>query len=311
MRRQRNAYIAGFLAAVLLLGAVPKSMATYSRTVNAFDDRDPNATFDGFMSAAGFNLSLIHDPPNPKTTAYPKWHSKYGNKSVQWQNDNQVQFYNDNIATTTAHVWALDGAAAIGGGGSLGMPSGSGADIVAMGLSQLGVREIPANSNCVSYVRWFNEWEDTTPYTSYKDWNWCCIFVLWCASQFDYVGRGSNGVFKWTGSCTQQFNYMVNQQGCSWTRTSSVWDSPSNQVLPGDIMFFSKTGSFTGDKVHIGIVVDVGPDNSYIMTVEGNTGGKCSPDGEIPGGGVARQKYTKTTNYAAMQNGFIVRPNYP
>lgn len=293
--------------AVLTTALSPNAYAAVKRN-NAFDYVNIGETFKSFMTVGGYDNSRIENPPNP--VQGQNWQAKFGGEIVSWQNENQMQFYYDNMTTTMQHTWATSGGAL--GGGSLGMPTGSGSNIVEMARSQLGVQEIPANSNCVSYVKWYNNWSDSVSPSSYADWHWCCIFVVWAASQFGYVDRNASDIFAWTASCTTQFDYMVNTKGYAWTRVSNVWNNPNETVLPGDIMFFCESGSFSGTKGHVGIVQEVGPSNTYIITVEGNTGGRFSPDGHgTPNGGVSRQYYTKRTQYTAMQNGFIVRPAYP
>lgn len=195
-----------------------------------------------------------------------------------------------------------------GGGGSsdtLGLPSVSGSDLVSIAQSQLGVGEQPPGSNYVEYVKWYCNFSNSTPVSSYRPWEWCCIFVVWCAAQAGYIDWGKNGKFAWTGGCGPQSAYLRNTQGCRYVFTSDVFNDEDlqDEVQPGDIVFFS-TGmkSLTSSTIsHIGIVESTGHDSGgfYIRTIEGNAG---------TNGVVGRYTYHKNT-YRPFTNGHIVRPN--
>lgn len=203
---------------------------------------------------------------------------------------------------------SIPGPEGAGGTGSesLGLPQASGSNIVSIAASQIGTREIPAGSNYVGYVKWFNGWSDSVPKSSYAPWEWCCIFVLWCANQAGYVTHGTNGKFGWTGGCGPESAYLRNTQGCDYVFTSDVFDDADlqDQVQPGDIVFFSDVNrSLTSRHIaHIGIVESTGTDAGgfYIKTIEGNAG---------TAGVVGRYTYHKNT-YKKFTNGHIVRPHY-
>lgn len=303
IKRLKNRALSLALSLAICASLLPST--AYARlpdVSNAFDE-EVDKTFQSYADAFDWDLSK---------NGNRSWTSGITGEPVEWQAGYQIQYFYDNESTTAIHIWDLPGGHGLGGShGSLGMPTGSGGNIVQMAESQLGIRESPPGSNHVGYVDWYNNWDGGSH--NYSPWEWCCIFVVWCASHFDYVDRGSNGIFAWTASCTAQFNYMANTMGYSYCTVQDYWNGRQDEVLPGDIMFFSKTGN-TGNMNHIGIVVEAGTDErgKYILTVEGNTNGSCAPDGVgTPGGGVSYQKYRPTTNYVAMQRGFILRPEYP
>lgn len=192
------------------------------------------------------------------------------------------------------------------GTGTLGLPQASGSSIVSIAASQIGTREIPAGSNYVGYVKWFNSWNDSVPKGSYAPWEWCCIFVLWCAAQAGYVTHGTNGKFAWTGVCGTESAYLRNTLGCDYIFTSDVFNDTNlqSQVQPGDIVFFSDVNKSlqSRDNAHIGIVEATGTDAGgfYIRTIEGNSG---------TAGTVGRYTYHRNT-YKKFTNGHIVRPHY-
>lgn len=301
MKFKKNKFLALVLtlaiamnALVLPVGAAKRDTATPNIS-SAFDE-DSDKTFKSYESAYGWD-----DSKNGKKT----WTSDITDDDMEWQSPYQMELYYNNLTTSGQHLWGAAGGFS-GVSGSLALPTGSGSNIVEVGLSQLGTRETPPKSNCVSYVRWYNGWDTSVPVSSYAPWHWCCIFVVWCASQRGLV---DDGTFCRTASCNTQMSYMLNK-GYSSCTVQSVWRGEQD-VQPGDIMFFSNDGS-TSNLSHIGIVVEYNREQNYILTVEGNTNGSCAPDGNgTPGGGVSYQKYTPRTHYKEMQQGYIVRPNYP
>lgn len=245
---------------------------------------------------------MVRNPPDPSATS---WRAKYGSDIVTWNDDNQVQaFFDGCYGTTASFTWDLEN--------GFTMPTGSGSDIVARAQSQADLPEYqrveqPSGTNRVGYVDWYLGGSPG----DYSAWHWCCIFVMFCAEGLgpEYAERGQNKLFAWTGSCSVQHDYMIYDKGYYNFSVSSAW-SNREQVMPGDILFFRDYEH--GGWGHIGIVEEVGPNNSYIQTIEGNTSGYFNY--EQPGHkpeGVWRQRYTRTSDYAAMQGGVIVRPPYP
>lgn len=308
------------IAIVLCVATMLGCLDTAGAVTDAFD-RDGELTFGSYRAQAGWRTAgWINDPPDP-TDPDPSnrtWrHWDLDDEAVfSWQDDYQVQFYYDNVLTTSQYIWPGYAAGELGSGyidGSLVLPSASGGNIVEVARSQLGVREVPARSNKVGYVAWYNGWADVNAHDC-TSWPWCCIFVIWCADQCGLLDGGA--VFSRTASCSYQSSYMRNTLGCSWIYVSEVWNDTTKQatISPGDILFFSKSKDPNSCQ-HIGIIEEAGVDvsgNFYIQTIEGNTSGGCDPAGVgTPGGGVCRQRFYRYTNYTGMQNGFIVRPHYP
>lgn len=278
----------------IMISLLSTSGIAYAYT-NAFDTNQ-SKTFNNFINDAGWNRGRINSPPNPKTGG--TWTSLYGGDQVYWQDAYQTELYYDGIyGTTGPYVWDVD-SVAFGSSGTLATPTGSGSNIVEMARSQLGTTE--QGTNRVAYVDWYLGGSPG----NYVPWEWCCIFVLWCANQFGYVGS----VFEKTASCSEMFRWMTEDKGYSRITVREAWQGEQT-ILPGDILLF-----YAGGKTfcHIGIIEEVGPNNSYIQTIEGNTSGSFDPNGGRHSvQGVYRQRYTPSSNYPAMQNGYIVRPNYP
>lgn len=292
----RKRMMAALLSATILIGVMSgNGVFAYS---DAFDTNQ-SLTFDSFIAAGGWNRSRIQNPPNP-TDPDGTWTAKYGGEAVRWQDPYQTELYFDGIyGTTGPYVWGID-AGFLGSSGALTPPTGSGSTIVEIARSQLGVREM--GTNRVGYVDWYLG----GPPNDYVPWEWCCIFVIWCANQLGYLDQG---IFARTGSCSNMYSFMTETMNYSRISVREAWQG-GQEVLPGDILLF-----YSGGRTfcHIGIIEEVGPDCSYIQTIEGNTSGRFDPTS--PGGhsiqGVYRQRYKPTSNYPAMQNGYIIRPNYP
>ena len=286
-----------FLCLAMVLSLFATSGTAYAYT-NAFEF-DSRVTFDSYVHSEGWDMSKVENPPPPTVT----WRSAYGADEVNWHDANQVQtFFDGGYGTTTSFVWGLEN--------NMIMPSGSGNDIVARAQSQMNLPEyqrieIPDKSNHVGYVDWFLG----GPPSDYSPWHWCCIFVMWCAEGLgeEYAKRGEDRLFRWTASCTVQYNYMIGKGYPSFS-VRSAWNN-REPVMPGDLIFFKDTEHSGWG--HIGIVEEVGPNNSYIQTIEGNTSGAFNPFPESRTEGVHRQRYTKDSNYTALQMGIIVRPPYP
>lgn len=230
-------------------------------------------------------------------------------KAPEWENNGteyerqtgyQQEFFQDNIETTHKylHIGIDEGSGGWGGGGG----GGSGGSIVAVAMGELGKPdslESPPNSNKVKYNDWY--WGQTG--AAYE---WCAAFVCWCANQCGYLGD----IIPKNASCSSMFNQLRNQYGYSYYRIKDTtpWGGSAYTPVPGDLMFFSKTGNLSLGKPfeHIGIIVEVEANGWY--TVEGNTSG----GGQIKGNhGVAKNHYVNTTSQARVQNGYVVHVEYP
>lgn len=135
-------------------------------------------------------------------------------------------------------------------------------DVVKMAQSQIGVKEVPANSNKVKY------WDAYAPY-----WNgspWCDRFVSWCGWK---VGAADIvGVFDY---CPSHVN---------WFKARDQWVDRRETPRPGDIIFF---GDSSGVACHVGIVESATSSNN-VITIEGNT----STTSNDNGGAVMRRTRT-------------------
>ena len=137
-------------------------------------------------------------------------------------------------------------------------------DIVKKALGEVGITELPPDSNNVKY--------NTAFYgkaVSGSNYPWCCAFVWWVFSQF------SPCLVKKTATCTTLGE---------WFKANGKWFS-SPQV--GDVVFFKfKTNNRWTN--HVGIVTGI--KGSAIETIEGNT----SLSNQDNGGAVMQR--TRTSN---------------
>lgn len=294
---KRQTVFPKLLALVLAIALLPGANVAWAYT-DAFD-KDHDKTLHSYVNSAGWDMSRLEEPPDP---AKPDgaWSALYGGETVRWKDDNQTQLYYSGMSSTAAYVWGMENGT--WSSGTLGLPTPNGNNIAAIAKSQIGVRPLPDHYCHVGYVDDFLGYSPS----SYEGQNWCCYFVVWCAEKLGYVRRSENDIFAWTGGCTTQFHYMVDTKHYPYITVQEAWAGTA-EVVPGDIFFFYNGASYP----HIGIVYEVGPNNSYITTIEGNTTGSCDPTDAPKGTAVHYQKYTPRTNYPAMQNGFIVRPPYP
>lgn len=220
----------------------------------------------------------------------PTWSDENGNqysRQTGWQRD----FYANNVLTTQQYLGISGGIAGTGG---------SGGNIVAVALGELGKPdslEFPADSNYCKYNDWY--------WGRHESAEWCAAFVCWCANECGYL----DSIIPKTASCSTMFRLLTGRYGYSAYPVSATtsFGGSSYTPVPGDLMFFSKSGNLGMDKPfeHIGIIVEVESDGWY--TVEGNTTG----GGQIPGGGVAKNHYVSSTRLASVRNGYVVHVEYP
>lgn len=135
--------------------------------------------------------------------------------------------------------------------------------IIELARAQIGITEMPPNSNNVK----FNTWYYGKP-VSGSAYPWCCTFIEW-------LFKDEPNLIKRTASCSDLLR---------WCRTNAmIVDKPKM----GDLVFFN----FDNPKVlaqHIGIV-DKAKDAKDIYSIEGNTSEKGSQDN---GGAVLRKHRT-------------------
>lgn len=134
--------------------------------------------------------------------------------------------------------------------------------IIELARAQIGITEMPPNSNNVKY----NTWYYGKP-VSGSAYPWCCTFIEW-------LFKGTN-LIKRTASCSDLLR---------WCQANAlIVDKPKM----GDLVFFN----FDNPKVlaqHIGIV-DKAKGIKDIYSIEGNTSEKGSQDN---GGAVLRKHRT-------------------
>jgi cell wall-associated NlpC family hydrolase len=118
--------------------------------------------------------------------------------------------------------------------------------LVAFARTQIGVKEVPANSNKTKYGKWFGL--DGLP--------WCGMFVSWCYAQ---VGAplGNIGFKKGYAGCQTAVAYF--------RKNNRVTTNPA----PGNIVFFDWNGDGRFD--HTGIFVQWTDIGKTFECIEGNT----------------------------------------
>lgn len=135
------------------------------------------------------------------------------------------------------------------GGSSDGVSYGSGdiAKIVRIARGEIGTKEKSVNN--VKYNDWYYNYN-----VSGDKYPWCAAFTSWVANQ---AGIPTDIIPK-TASTKSSYNTLVSRGG----------EVSRSSAIPGDYIFFSKSGDPSGIS-HTGIVT--GNDGSRISTVEGNT----------------------------------------
>lgn len=96
-------------------------------------------------------------------------------------------------------------------------------------------------------------------YGFYDRVEWCACFVSWCAHKCGYIEDGIIPKFAVVG------------HGMSWFKNRDQWQGRGYHPKPGDIIFFDWDGDGLGN--HVGIVES--SDNTYVYTIEGNSGDRC------------------------------------
>ena len=146
--------------------------------------------------------------------------------------------------------------------------------LTAIAKSQVGVREVPKNSNTGPDVLKYQRatWLDGT------GWAWCAAFIDWCIKEWGKDGDILNAL----GKLPSSFE--------TWRpKTAGAWDlenwAEQNKVRLYEGKELKNLVLHTGDIViykfsHVGIIHD--DEGDKIFTVEGNT----SPSGSREGGGV-------------------------
>lgn len=147
----------------------------------------------------------------------------------------------------------------------------TGKNILRVAVSQLGIKESPANSNRVKYNTWYYGKE-----VSGGAYPWCMAFVQWC-----YDRAGAPLPFK-TASCGALLRwYLANQPECVMLQGVD-----GDKAQPGDIVIFDFPGG--ADTDHTGIFES--RSDFTVTTIDGNTG----TTSEANGGAVMRRTRDKS-----------------
>ena len=122
--------------------------------------------------------------------------------------------------------------------------SGSGEDIVAVAIQEIGYRERPGNE---------------TKYGEFTGANglaWCHSFVSWCANECGFIKMG---ILPKTASCEEGRQWFIHHQKYQEKEAGYI-------PQPGDILYFDYEGE--GESHHVGIVEYT--ENDVVHTIEGN-----------------------------------------
>ena len=142
-------------------------------------------------------------------------------------------------------------------------PSSLGQQALATSVTQLGIKESPANSNKNKYGKWFGV--DGVP--------WCNIFVSYCFLEgAKYViCAGYKGAGVYAKGCT----YVPTTE--AWLRATGLWKGRT-EPMPGDIAIYNWNGGLPD---HIGIV-EAYLGGGQFNAIEGNTAvGNDANGGEV------------------------------
>ena len=139
--------------------------------------------------------------------------------------------------------------------------------IVRIAKKEVGVFEIPKDSNCGPRV---NQYKAATWLNPYQSWPWCAAFVDWVVAQaMIETGTHETATFRRPRTAGAWDLLRWSRAQDNSTRTQE----PATDLAPGDVIVFNFS--------HCGIVISpVG--SGKIQTVEGNT----DEAGSREGGGV-------------------------
>lgn len=123
----------------------------------------------------------------------------------------------------------------------------SGFHIVQKAKGELGISEVPPNSNLQKYGEWFG-WNGVA---------WCAQFVSWCYDKSGYP-LGNIGFAKGFAGCQSAYAHFL--------KTKEITTNPQE----GDIVLFDWNGDHRYD--HVGIFVKwVDESKGKFESIEGNT----------------------------------------
>lgn len=156
--------------------------------------------------------------------------------------------------------------------------------VVKIAAAELGVREVPRNSNCGPRVNVYKAatWLDHT-----KPWPWCAAFVDFCVWQaMQQCGVKETKTFKrpQTAGAWDLINWSLKQDDT----TTTARRPKASQIASGDIVVFDFDGAG-----HVGFATGPCDASGRFPTIEGNT----DEAGSREGGGV----YRKTRNVSTVK----------
>lgn len=149
-------------------------------------------------------------------------------------------------------------------------------ELLTLAKKQIGITEMPPNSNNVRYNTWYYGRE-----VMGSAYPWCMVFVQWCCSNV-----GVNLPLR-TASCGELMNAA---------KKAGMWVTTDFQS--GDLVIFDWSGQQKTTN-HVGIVEAILPDYG-VQTIEGNT----STSNDSNGGAVMRRSRARKYIVGA------VRPKY-
>lgn len=122
----------------------------------------------------------------------------------------------------------------------------NGEKVIAIAKREIGVTEVPFNTNKTKYGQWFG----------LNGVAWCGIFVSWC---YDKAGLplGNIGFSKGFAGCQTAYDHF--------RKSGEITTDPQ----PGDIVLFDWNGDKRYD--HVGIFVSWKAKGQAFNTIEGNT----------------------------------------
>ena len=171
-------------------------------------------------------------------------------------------------------------------------------DVVKVAVSQIGVKESPANSNKTKYGKSFGE--NGVP--------WCAIFLWW-----DFQQAKAGSLFPHNSNAAYAQDEIVSKCHGNWIMKKNTSKATRKAYLKkakaGDVVTFD-FGRMDAYRQHIGIVEKVSGD--YLICIEGNTSQHGS---QSNGGMVCRQRRLYSSVCAAARPAYdgaaIVIPQKP
>lgn len=153
--------------------------------------------------------------------------------------------------------------------------------IVAIAMDEIGVFEIPKNSNRGPRV---DQYKAATWLPAAQAWPWCAAFVCWVVREaMSVCGVKETNTFKRprTAGAWDFINWSLAQDNT----TKTLRNPKAKDIQPGDIIVYTFS--------HIGIAASTANKDGAFRAVEGNT----DESGSREGGGV----YLKVRNVSSVK----------